>query len=107
MSKIRIHTAVAGLVAMLAAGTLAAAGLKIDLPPETAKFKPGPGVEHAEANCMTCHSADYIKTQPPGEPFKFWNAEVAKMKKVYGAQFADDQIEPIAKYLTKEYGDGK
>ena len=29
------------------------------------------------------------------------------MKKVYGASIPDDQIEPIAQYLTRAYGDGK
>jgi hypothetical protein len=46
-------------------------------------------------------------TQPPGKPYAFWKAEVEKMKKVYGASIPDDQIEPIAQYLTRAYGDGK
>lgn len=100
-------------MAALVAATIAfvipfrAAGLKIDLPQETAKLAPGPGSDLAAAQCGTCHSFDYVSTQPPGKPLAFWKAEVEKMKKVYGAQFPDDQIDPIAQYLTKAYGDGK
>ncbi|MGA8032104.1 MAG: cytochrome c [Casimicrobiaceae bacterium] len=102
-----MHAVIAGAAALLSASAVAAAGLTIQLPPETADFKPGPGVEFAERNCKTCHSADYIKTQPSGKPFAFWKVEVEKMKKLYGANIADADIDPIAKYLTKEYGDGK
>ena len=107
LRKIRIQAAFAGSFALLSAGAITAAGLTIQLPPETADFTPGPGVQLAEQNCKTCHSADYIKTQPSGKPFTFWKVEVEKMKKLYGANIADADIEPIAKYLTAHYGDGK
>lgn len=84
-----------------------AAGLKIELPPDTAKLKPGAGADLANRQCLTCHSADYVSVQPPGKPLAFWKAEVEKMKKVYGAPIPDEQIEPIAQYLAREYGDGK
>jgi mono/diheme cytochrome c family protein len=84
-----------------------APGLTIELPADTVKLKPGPGADLAERQCLTCHSADYISVQPPGKPLAFWKAEVEKMKKVYGAQIPDDQIEPIANYLTREYGSPK
>jgi mono/diheme cytochrome c family protein len=86
---------------------LSAVALKIEPPAETSRLKAGPGSDLATAQCGGCHSFDYISTQPPGKPLAFWKAEVEKMKKVYGAQIADDQIEPIAQYLTKAYGDGK
>jgi mono/diheme cytochrome c family protein len=84
-----------------------AVALKIDLPPETATLRPGAGADVAQRQCVTCHSADYVAAQPPGKPLAFWKAEVEKMKKVYGAPIPDDQIAPIAQYLTKAYGDGK
>ena len=107
MTKIRIRTLVAGAAVLLAASAAGAAGLTIQLPPETADFKPGPGVQLAEQNCKTCHSADYVKTQPSGKPLAFWKVEVEKMKKLYGANIADADIDPIAKYLNAHYGDGK
>jgi sulfite dehydrogenase (cytochrome) subunit B len=91
----------------LAIHALPATALKIDLPPETAKLKSGAGVELADRQCLACHSADYVGMQPPGKPLAFWKSEVEKMKKVYGAPIPDDQVEPIAQYLTRAYGDAK
>lgn len=53
----------------------------------------------------SCHSADYIKTQPHGEKFKrdFWAAEVTKMIKVYGAPIEDAEVGKIVDYLTANY----
>lgn len=92
----------AGAVALAAASP--AFGLKIELPPETATLKPGPGADVANAQCRTCHSVDYILTQPRDKPLAFWKAEVQKMKKVYGAPIPDDQIDAVAEYLTRSYG---
>jgi mono/diheme cytochrome c family protein len=95
-------TAAVGIVT-----ALPALALKIELPAETTTLKPGTGSDVASKQCLTCHSADYVTVQPPGKPLAFWKAEVEKMKKVYGAPIPDDQIEPIAQYLTREYGDAK
>ncbi len=97
----------APIAAAVTAAAPPAVALKIELPAETASLKTAPGSDLAAAQCGTCHSFDYVSTQPPGKPLAFWKAEVEKMKKVYGAQIADDQIEPIAQYLTRAYGDGK
>ena len=82
-----------------------AAPVSYDLPEETAAFKPGPGVDAAEANCRACHSADYIGTQPRGEAFgkAFWQAEVAKMINVYKAPIAADDAKAIVDYLAAAY----
>lgn len=97
------------LVTAGAAGTVAAvaAGLKIELPKETATLKAAPGAEMAGTQCLTCHSVDYITTQPRDKPLAFWKAEVEKMKKVYGAPIPDDQIDPLSDYLSRTYGTGK
>jgi mono/diheme cytochrome c family protein len=84
-----------------------AVGLKIELPKETATLKAGPGLEAVNAQCLACHSVDYIITQPRDNPLAFWKAEVEKMKKVYGAPIPDDQIDPVADYLARSYGTGK
>jgi sulfite dehydrogenase (cytochrome) subunit B len=98
-------------LALLAVGgcaiALPAAALKVELPADAARLKTAAGSELATAQCSACHSFDYISTQPPGKPLAFWKAEVEKMKKVYGAPIPDDQIDPIAQYLTRAYGDGK
>jgi hypothetical protein len=88
-----------GVSAAVLAGTV-----KIELPPESAALNPGPGVELANGQCLTCHSAEYITTQPRDKPLAFWKAEVEKMRKVYGAPVPEDQIQPLAEYLARNYG---
>jgi sulfite dehydrogenase (cytochrome) subunit B len=72
------------------------------LPEETATFAPGNNGDVVEANCTGCHSADYIKTQPHGEKFKkdFWQAEVTKMVKIYGAPIDEADVGKIVDYLA-------
>ncbi|MEW6639125.1 MAG: cytochrome c [Pseudomonadota bacterium] len=75
------------------------------LPEETATLKPGPNVEVVQNNCTACHSVDYIKTQPRGPKFKkdFWQAEVTKMIKVFGAPIDDADVSKIVDYLSQTY----
>jgi hypothetical protein len=75
------------------------------LPDETAAFKPGPNLEVVQNNCTACHSADYIQTQPRGAKFKkdFWQAEVTKMIKVYGAPIEGADVGKIVDYLSATY----
>ncbi len=75
------------------------------LPDETAAFKAGPNLEVVQNNCTACHSADYISTQPRGPKFEkdFWQAEVTKMIKVYGAPIADADVPKIVEYLAATY----
>jgi sulfite dehydrogenase (cytochrome) subunit B len=75
------------------------------LPEETAAFKPGPDVDVVKNNCTACHSADYVATQPRGAKDKkgFWQAEVTKMMKVYGAPIEDGDVARIVDYLATTY----
>jgi len=93
--------AIAGLV--LASAN--AAPVSYTLPDETAAFKPGPNLEVVQNNCTACHSADYINTQPRGPKFKkdFWQAEVTKMIKVYGAPIDGADAAKIVDYLAATY----
>ena len=74
-------------------------------PDETAALKPGTNMDVAQNNCTACHSVDYIQTQPRGPKFKkdFWQAEVTKMIKVYGAPIEDADASKIVDYLTENY----
>jgi mono/diheme cytochrome c family protein len=92
-------------LASLSSGSTNAAPRSYTLPNETAGFKPGPNLEVAQNNCTACHSADYINTQPRGPKFKkdFWQAEVTKMIKVYGAPIDDADVAKIVDYLTATY----
>ncbi|MFA7415892.1 MAG: cytochrome c [Rhizobium sp.] len=76
-----------------------------ELPEETAVLKPGPepGYSAAGANCFACHSVDYIAYQPPRKGAAFWEAEVAKMIKVYHATIDEADAKAIAAYLAETY----
>jgi sulfite dehydrogenase (cytochrome) subunit B len=56
-------------------------------------------------NCSGCHSADYINTQPRNAKSKtdFWQAEVTKMIKVYGAPIDNADVAKIVEYLAATY----
>ena len=77
----------------------------IKLPSDNAmaELRPGLGVEAARANCVACHSTDYIVRQPPMDS-KRWEAEVAKMITVFGAPIGPEDANTIAQYLTSAYG---
>ena len=76
--------------------------INFELPDETAQFKPGPHLDTVQGNCGACHSSDYILTQPRGAKFgkEFWQAEVTKMIKVFGAPIDDADAAKIVDYLA-------
>jgi cytochrome c len=80
--------------------------VKIELPPETAVYKSAPGADLANAQCLTCHSADYASMQPP-MPAKFWKGAVDKMIAKYGAPIPTNQVDQIVDYLAVNYGTEK
>jgi hypothetical protein len=101
-------TAAAGLAIGIGSQGLLTANAKpisYKLPDEVAEFKPGPNVEVTRNNCTACHSADYVQTQPRGPKFRkdFWQAEVTKMIKVYGAPIDETDAGKIVDYLTATY----
>ncbi len=94
----------AAAAAALNLATAGAAPISYQLPEETAAFKPGPNLDVVKNNCTGCHSADYIDTQPRVEKKKdFWQAEVTKMIKVYGAPINEADVGKIVEYLAATY----
>jgi mono/diheme cytochrome c family protein len=77
----------------------------IELPGDNpmAELKAGPGVEVVRANCIACHSTDYIVRQP-GSDAKRWEGEVKKMIGVYGAPISEADARVIVQYLAATYG---
>ena len=100
-----IGTLMAGTIAIaVAAPAPPATVVTIRLPGEGgAAFKAGTGIELAQTYCLTCHSAAYVATQPVLSKSQ-WTAEVTKMKAAYAAKIPDEQVAPIAQYLTDTYG---
>ena len=95
---------VASLALAAAVGSAPAAPVNYKTPDEVAAFKPGPNLEVVQGNCTACHSSDYIATQPPMKDKKgFWQSEVTKMIKVYGAPIDDADVGKIVDYLATTY----
>lgn len=91
--------------AALAALALPVAALEITLPVETAQWRESqlPGYALAVAMCQTCHSVDYVQSQPVSAR-AWWKSNVVKMQKTFGAPIPDEAVEPIVDYLVKTYG---
>ena len=97
---------VLGIAGIIASPTyLNAKPLSYKVPDEKMAFKPGTNLETVQNNCTACHSADYINTQPKGPKFKkdFWQVEVTKMIKVYGAPIDDADVGKIVDYLSETH----
>ncbi len=105
--RLRTGSYAAGLavVAVIAAVTTTVRALEITLPPETSKLveSPLPGYALAQSMCLTCHSADYLKMQPVSSR-TWWQGNVTKMQKTFGAPIPDDAVAPLVDYLVKTYG---
>src|SRR5262245_54250767 len=82
---------------------LPAAEVKFPLPPDTSKLKSGFGLEVVSAQCLLCHSADYISTQPKLSRAA-WKVTVLKMQQKYGAPIQTNAVDSLVEYLSKNYG---
>ena len=93
------------ILALALPAAAASAEKSIALPPDNAYggLKPGPGVELVQANCLICHSTDYIVMQPRGDA-KQWQAVVTKMVTVFGALVTGADAKAITEYLATAYG---
>ncbi|MEO8037909.1 MAG: cytochrome c [Betaproteobacteria bacterium] len=86
------------LAMLLAAAGLAHAG------EDAIELKDAPGRKLVEANCVACHSLDYIPMNSPILDRKGWERTVAKMVKVMGAPVSEDDARAIVEYLQANYG---
>lgn len=68
------------------------------------RLRDGPGRQLLEANCVMCHSLDYIPMNSPFLDRKGWEASVNKMIKVMGAPIAEPDAQSIVDYLAGQYG---
>jgi mono/diheme cytochrome c family protein len=101
VKKIALALAALGLTACVTPSVADKAS--INLPAETAHFKPGPGADVATTYCTICHTADYIYMQPPLNRGG-WTATVNKMRKVFGAPAGDAEAKQIVEYLLTQNG---
>jgi len=96
------------LVAALSvcAAAVGAVPKTIVLPPDGAQLRSSslPGYAKAQANCVACHSAEYLLYQPPNAGRPYWDAMTKRMKAVFKAPLNDADIPEIVDYLAATYG---
>ena len=65
-----------GLLFIVAAMVIPAPASTLDVkfPPETAAYRASdlPGFSLVRQNCMICHSAHYVQSQPPASNRSYW-----------------------------------
>ena len=95
----------ATLLAAAMAAAVWAKPVTYTTPPDTSRLQEAsaPGYAKSEALCATCHSRDYITTQPLHKGKDFWTAEVVKMVNVYGAPIPEPDRAAIVDYLAATY----
>jgi sulfite dehydrogenase (cytochrome) subunit B len=95
----------AALVLLLASPSTTgrAERLSYALPDDERELRDAPGAEAARNNCLSCHSAGYVDTQPRGLGEKFWRPVVGKMIKSYRAPISEEDKEAIIDYLSRNY----
>jgi hypothetical protein len=77
--------------------------ISVQFPDSTTMFPPGPGVQAADNNCLSCHSAAMVLNQA-SFPRATWQREVDKMRQVYKAPISDDEAASIVTYLSSTKG---
>jgi len=83
---------------------IAAAATVVGAAEQRVELKAGPGRDKVEANCVACHSLDYIVGNSPFMNRQVWDAEVTKMIKAFGAPISDADVKEIVDYLVANYG---
>lgn len=71
---------------------------------ETPAELAGPEAEPVAIHCSSCHSLDYVTTQPRGKGAQFWRDAVTKMVNVYGAPISPEDADTIAGILAGKFG---
>ena len=78
----------------------------LTLPPDGVQLKASalPGYAKAQAQCIACHSAEYMLYQPANAPRPYWENMVKRMQQVFKAPVNDADIPDLVDYLVKTYG---
>ena len=106
MKSMAFKACVLGAIAFGVTVYAAGATKTIELPADGVQLKasPLPGYAKAQASCVACHSAEYMRYQPPTAARPYWDSMVKRMKVVFKAPIADDDMPAIVDYLAKTYG---
>jgi hypothetical protein len=68
------------------------------------QLKDGPGKDKVIANCIMCHSVDYIQMNSVFLDRNGWTATINKMRTALGAPIKEEDVPQIVDYLSKYYG---
>ncbi len=77
----------------------------VQLPASTQRFPEGEGAAIANSQCLSCHSASMVLSQP-AQSASQWQATINKMRTAYGAPLPAGQVDALAAYLSKLPLDG-
>jgi hypothetical protein len=77
---------------------------QITLPYHGREFAGGPQAGVANTYCLMCHSGGMVLTQPP-LPLSAWQAELNKMRRVYGCPLPESAVDDLAQFI-KEQNEG-
>jgi hypothetical protein len=108
MERERVVIAIIAAVAFGSFGAQAADKLTfksvtVDLPAGDRMFPEGPEIDAADNNCLACHSAGMVLTQP-ALPRAVWAAEIDKMRNIYKAPIDAKDVDAILDYLDSIKG---
>ncbi|MBF9152318.1 cytochrome C [Novosphingobium jiangmenense] len=91
--------------AALVPAAIAARPLTYSAPAETTPAELADAEGELVVNaCSTCHSLEYIVTQPRGKGAQFWKDSVAKMVNVYKAPVEPADADAVAAALARKFG---
>jgi cytochrome c5 len=85
-----------------AADALSFKSISVDLPTGDRMFE-GPGADAVNNNCLACHSAGMVLTQPALTKAQ-WRAEIEKMRTAYKAPIDPTDVDAITDYLVSIKG---
>ncbi len=102
LSVALLGAAVLGPASGVAEPAFTLKSVKVDLPESETTF-PGPGADAINNNCLACHSAGMVLTQP-SMTRTAWQAEVEKMIRVYKAPVDSKDAAAIIDYLARTKG---
>jgi hypothetical protein len=88
----------------VAGGGVTLHSVSFTLPDSDRSFPGGAEADAINNNCLACHSAGMVLTQPRLSR-AVWQAEVDKMRESYKAPIEAADVPPIVDYLAKRVGE--